>query len=219
MSWHFSRALAEAYSQATCSDGEQSAPSNSPNIVVACSGKGSVTGQFLTSQFGTILEPSTVCLGEAALTWFREAFPARRIPRRLEVATSRMISGRKCSESWQRQLPGTYLPRILHGRQSKRPRKISVTWVTKSGALPYPRQTWVAITYGNDIGYVHTPTKKINYHARSMQKWPACRAFVQAFGEPTPVIHEWLMAWPIGWSALKPLETDKFQSWLRRHGD
>lgn len=29
---------------------------------------------------------------------------------------------------------------------------------------------------------------------------------------------EWLMGWPIGWTDLKPLEMDKFQSWLQGHG-
>ena len=30
---------------------------------------------------------------------------------------------------------------------------------------------------------------------------------------------EWLMGWPIGWTDLKPLETDKFRSWLQQHLD
>lgn len=30
---------------------------------------------------------------------------------------------------------------------------------------------------------------------------------------------EWLMGWPIGWTGLKPLETDKFRSWLQQHLD
>ncbi len=34
----------------------------------------------------------------------------------------------------------------------------------------------------------------------------------------TPTLSEVLMGWPIGWSDLKPLATDKFQSWLRQHG-
>ena len=34
-----------------------------------------------------------------------------------------------------------------------------------------------------------------------------------------PFAHEWLMAWPHGWTDLKPLETDKFQSWQQQHGD
>lgn len=30
---------------------------------------------------------------------------------------------------------------------------------------------------------------------------------------------EWLMGWPIGFSALEPLVTDRFQQWRRSHGD
>ena len=30
---------------------------------------------------------------------------------------------------------------------------------------------------------------------------------------------EWLMGWPIGWTGSKPLEMDKFRSWLRQHLD
>ena len=29
---------------------------------------------------------------------------------------------------------------------------------------------------------------------------------------------EWLMGWPLGWTDLKPLETDRFQKWLDEHG-
>ena len=29
---------------------------------------------------------------------------------------------------------------------------------------------------------------------------------------------QWLMAWPQSWTNLQPLETAKFQSWLRLHG-
>lgn len=35
-----------------------------------------------------------------------------------------------------------------------------------------------------------------------------------AGGQLNPDWEEWLMAWPIGWTALKPLETGRFQSWL-----
>lgn len=30
---------------------------------------------------------------------------------------------------------------------------------------------------------------------------------------------EWLMGWPIGWTDLKPLAMDKFQSWLKAHSN
>ena len=38
-------------------------------------------------------------------------------------------------------------------------------------------------------------------------------------GVPNPDWTEWLMAWPIGWTACAPLGTDKFHSWLRQHGE
>jgi hypothetical protein len=37
-------------------------------------------------------------------------------------------------------------------------------------------------------------------------------------GQLNPTWVEWLMGWPIGWTDLEPLETDKFQSWLQQHG-
>jgi hypothetical protein len=36
--------------------------------------------------------------------------------------------------------------------------------------------------------------------------------------EQNPQLTEWLMGWPLGWTDLKPLETDKFRQWLRSHG-
>lgn len=35
---------------------------------------------------------------------------------------------------------------------------------------------------------------------------------------PNPSWQEWRMSWPIGLTDLKPLETDKFQSWQQQHG-
>jgi hypothetical protein len=31
-------------------------------------------------------------------------------------------------------------------------------------------------------------------------------------------LREWMMGWPLGWSASEPLATDRFQQWLRSHG-
>jgi hypothetical protein len=38
-------------------------------------------------------------------------------------------------------------------------------------------------------------------------------------GSLNPPWVEWLMGWPLGWTALKPLETGKFRLWLRSHGE
>jgi hypothetical protein len=37
-------------------------------------------------------------------------------------------------------------------------------------------------------------------------------------GSLNPTWVEWLMGWPIGWTDLRPLETDKFRQWLDSHG-
>ena len=38
-------------------------------------------------------------------------------------------------------------------------------------------------------------------------------------GRLNPNWVEWLMGWPIGWTALQPLETDRFQEWSQQHGE
>jgi len=36
-------------------------------------------------------------------------------------------------------------------------------------------------------------------------------------GPMNPVFVEWLMGWPLGWTELQPLETDKFHEWRQQH--
>lgn len=38
-------------------------------------------------------------------------------------------------------------------------------------------------------------------------------------GKLNPEWVEWLMGWPMGWTALEPLETDRFRQWLEAHGE
>lgn len=218
MSWFFSQVLEAEYSQAGCSAGEQSALLSSTGTDATVSLPVKMTDRSSPSRSGTTSARSMASHGAAVLTWFLEAFPARRIPRRLEAATRLMTYGRKCGESWQRSLPGTYSPRTSHAGRSMRQQTTSSRWVTKPDALPFPRRTWVRTTFGPDIGFVHTPTTKANYASASMQKWPACRAYVRAFGQPSPLIEEWLMGWPEGLSDTLPLAMDKYRSWLQRHG-
>ena len=41
----------------------------------------------------------------------------------------------------------------------------------------------------------------------------------QAGGSLNPTWVEWLMGWPLGWTDLKPLATDRCPSALQQHGD
>ena len=37
-------------------------------------------------------------------------------------------------------------------------------------------------------------------------------------GKLSPMWVAWLMGWPIGWTGLEPLGTDRFLAWQRSHG-
>lgn len=212
MSWLFSRALVEEYSQDTCSDGELSALlSGTPTPRAFCA-PDRMTAFSRPSQFGMTFGPLTEDLGAELLTWFLEASRAKRSAPPPGALTMRKTFGRKCGESWQMSLPGVSLPRTSRKEQSTTRQTTLNRWVTKPKRYPYPRETWVLTTFGRDFGFLHTPTATGNYCAPSMQKWPSARNYKRAFGVVTPESHEWLMGWPIGWTALQPLETGKSQS-------
>ena len=52
--------------------------------------------------------------------------------------------------------------------------------------------------------------QKCNLHS---DEW-----YQKAMGQLNPEWVEWLLGWPIGWTALEPLATDRYQRWLRLHG-
>ena len=64
-----------------------------------------------------------------------------------------------------------------------------------------------------------TPTahnaKEGAYPAEYERNMPTLAA--QAGGALNPMWVEWLMGWPLGWTDLKPLAMDKFQSWQQQH--
>ena len=66
-----------------------------------------------------------------------------------------------------------------------------------------------------------TPTahmaKETNAPSEALRNEPSLTSLVGGTLNPTWV--EWLMGWPLGWTDLKPLETDKFQQWQQQHGD
>ena len=74
-------------------------------------------------------------------------------------------------------------------------------------------KTWIQKTYGEDLGFVHTPTTMANYSAPSMMKHLGCRNFVKVFGKPTPENAEYLMGFPLGASAQMPLEKNNYILW------
>ena len=222
MGWVMSAALVRAYensrcsqeraaefSAATSSGGEPSAPLSGSHTPHAYLSSDRTTAFFRLSRFGMTFAPLTDDRGADVLMWCQAGSRAKRTAQHLEDGLWLTISGRKCGGSWQMSLPGTYLPKTWPGeRLTPQPTTLK-RWVTRSGAVSYPRRTWVQTTFGPGIGYLHTPTTMANFCAPSMQKHPGCRAWRQVFGAVSPGAFEYLMAWPEGWTDLSPLETGK----------
>src|SRR5687768_4745309 len=118
MSYHFSPGLVADFLREDCLGGGRSVQSKSQSIAARSLSAAKSTATSLTSRFGMTSELSTRSHSEAALTWYLAAFPVRPIPPQLVAAQRQTISGRKCGESWQRQLPGTYLPRTSREKRS-----------------------------------------------------------------------------------------------------
>ena len=77
MSWHYSRAAAEAFSEENSSGGGQSALLRKTTTSDACSCNGKMTEFSIRFRSGTMSKRSTVASGEGSSTSSRLAFPVR----------------------------------------------------------------------------------------------------------------------------------------------
>ena len=81
------------------------------------------------------------------------------------------------------------------------------------------------------IGMIPTPTARLGDAQRQpspesgQKRYDKGRRNLEDFqaitgggGPLNPMWVEWLMGWPLGWTDLEVLETDKFQQWLQLHG-
>ena len=82
---------------------------------------------------------------------------------------------------------------------------------TVSGLLPTPTKSWGRRGPGL--------SNNMNNLRMSLKSTKASLSIVKACGWRWPASFlEWMMGWPISWTELKPLETDKYQQWLHSHG-
>lgn len=215
MSWLFSQALAGAFSEVTCSDGGQSAPSNSNPIPQAYCSPGRMTAYSRLARFGMTYAPLTDDRGAALLTWYLEAFLARTFPLQAKAPASTanvLDCGGKCSalfakfdhnsSSWK-----TPQFSLLAGLD-----EYSETW-PRSGTMRngwcWERTTWEPRTSGNVSGYLlPTPTTKCldggansRQAARSRGMWPTPRAGKTGAENP----ESWLIRYAVGKVSTPPL--------------
>lgn len=76
-------------------------------------------------------------------------------------------------------------------------------------------KTWIQNKFGEEFGYVHTPTTMANYSAPSMMKHKGCRNFVEVFKVPEPENAEFLMGFPINASNPSKQLKANFNKWTK----
>ena len=112
MSWLYSQALVEAFSEGISLDGEQSAQSSGNPMQLAYLSPDKMTAFSRLSRFGMTFKPLTETHGEELLTLFRAAFPVRTSVLQDEAQAS-MDSSPQCGTTWRGWLakfdPDSYL--------------------------------------------------------------------------------------------------------------
>ncbi len=235
MSWHFSRALVEEYSAANCLDGAQFAPSNGSHTPQAYLCSDRMTAFSTRSLYGMTFAPLTDDLGEALLTWFRGAFPAKTsvLPEKAQASRGNDQGyGKKWTESLARfcresfswkthqcsllgggyeslqTLPpwGMWDATELWGHQPR----VQYVKARESGLslLRPTAQCWKAWTFLRISSLVrknHADGNIQEQSARCLNKMITAES------------NEILMQWPPKWTDLKPLETDKIHTWQQWH--
>lgn len=163
MSWLFSRALVEEFSEATCSAGEPSAPLSVMPTQHKFWHKGKTIESYDLSRFGLTCVPLTEDHGAGLLTSFLAAFHARTSASQA-AETASTGSEAACGQRWPGLLAKydhgscswkTAQPSLLGGSD-----EFSETWprsgMTRTG-MSYLRRTLELRTYANGCGLWPTP--------------------------------------------------------------
>lgn len=126
-----------------------------------------------------------------------------------------------------------------HGIRLQFPLRVAVRMWPEGPGAAYPKEKWPTPTKSDGLGgpgqsasaqggmnlrtavrRFPTPTvndsKNNNPPSQALRDTPPLNVVVG--GRLNPPWVEWLMGWPLGWTDLRPLETDRFQQWCDSHG-
>ena len=213
--------------QDICSGGELCVPLKSKitHAEFYCNGK--LMDSYLDSLSGTTFVHSMENLGEEKSMLSQEVFHAKIfLPQ--EKAQDLMEKGQDSGEKWQGSFT-KYSPD-------------SCSWKTHQcsflGDLDEFSETWPRWGSMRTGECYQLPMSEQNINETEYGLWPTpttpsgggncggSGAYKNAIKNGThiphsinPSLYEWLMGWPIGWTDLKPLETDKFHFALQQHGE
>ena len=212
----------------TCSDGEPSAPWKRSRTVERCSYEGSETACFPCSQSGTTATRSTDDHGvDSWMLSLRDSPVSRSLSQENKAPEKtsgtagpppfaflkKSDQGLPCWKTSQGCFPG--LMATLDRYSEAWPRSGTMQSGTVSQLQPS-----VPLTGGIDSGCLPTPTTQdaANNGGASQHNRNSKPLNAVVGGKLNPMWVAWLMGWPIGWTDLKPLGTDRWLQWCHSHG-
>lgn len=242
MSWLYSQALVAEYSVASCSDGARSALSSASPTPRAFLPLDKTTAFSRPSRFGMTFGPLTDALGAELLTWFLAAFRARTSARPDEAQASK-ATGVGCGRKWlgllarfDRDTCSLKTPQCSLFEDSDASLRIWPRWGSMLNGECWEREALALLMPEKESGWWPTPTRSprdasctMEAALRNLNAMQDSLSFAVARAEFTAGRHmpngtlnptwvEWLMGWMLGWTDLKPLETDKCHCAPQAHG-
>lgn len=239
MSWLFSQALVEAFSEATCSGGEPCAPLNVMPTQRPFWHRDKTMEPSDLSRSGLTCRALTADHGAALLTWYLAGFPAKTSASPV-AATDSTANAQDFGWKW----PGSFV-KWDRATSSWKTRQCSLVEDSTEFSGTWPDwglmrdgecselTTLVPTSTASASGFWQTPTTrdgkgqsgKGNRIKRGkggkLHVANLCDQIVDC-GRPDLVrsipFRYSLMGWPDGWTDFAPLATDKFQQWQQLHG-
>ena len=236
MSWHFLQEQEAASWEGSSLDGAPFALLRLMPTVGAFCLPDSGTESLSPSRSGTTSEPSTEGRGAKVSTSSVVDSHARTLaPAGNTQASmaSEADSGRRCEGSFLRYDPAASSWRTAQRSLLAGLDEFSATfprWGFMRDGACWELATPGFLTSESASGLLPTPTKSwgrrgpgLSNNAENLRMSAESTALalriVAIVGWRWPVSFiEWMMGWPTRWTALAPLETDKFRQWLASHG-
>lgn len=240
MSWLFSQALVVEFSAGICSDGAQFAQLNVMPTQRPFWHKDKTIEPSRLSRFGLTSRALTAAHGAALLTWY---LADSRVRTSATAGKRKALKATVADSGKSRHASFARFDRDSHSWKTSQ-RCLVEEW--ESFSQTWPRwglmldgECWELPTLAAtrpEKGYGLWPTlkasdgeqrtKNLRYFERRLTIAPDLPVIVALSTPPTqkgfygrlnPDWCEWLMTWPVKWTALEPLETGKTQEWLQQH--
>jgi len=228
MSWLYSQVLVEEFLEESSLDGEQYVPLSGNHIQQAYCSPDKMMAFSRLSRFGMTFKPLTENLGKGLLMWYLEDFHAKTLVQPDEEPESKEKEAR-CGSIWRESLKKSNhfmhslkIPLCSALEDSVLFSRTLPRWgIMQDGEL-FPHHQLEQTTKETGCGLLlPTPTchnaKEGNYPAEMNRNTPLLATHIG--GKIHPEFTEWMMGWPLGWTDLKPLETDKSPCARQQHGN